>query len=68
MTVEIAGVTFAPGDLVIADEDGVVVVPMEIEAEAIRRAWTKVNAENEVRDAIRGGMKATEAFDKYRVL
>ena len=66
--VEIAGVRFCPGDLVFADIDGVVVVPREVEGEAIRRAWNKVHAENEVRDAIRGGLKATEAFKKYGVL
>lgn len=66
--VEIDGVRFEPGALVIADEDGVVVVPRSVEAEAIRRAWEKVHAENEVRDAIRAGMKATAAFDKYGVL
>ena len=66
--VEIAGVRFCPGDLVFADIDGVVVVPREVEGEAIRRAWKKVHAENEVRDAIRGGLKATEAFKKYGVL
>ena len=66
--VEIAGVRFCPGDLVFADIDGVVVVPREVEVEAIRRAWNKVHAENEVRDAIRGGLKATEAFKKYGVL
>ena len=51
-----------------ADLDGVVVVPQRIEAEAIRRAWSKVHTENEIRDAIRGGMKATEAYRKYGVL
>jgi regulator of RNase E activity RraA len=66
--VEIDGVVFEPGVLVIADEDGVVVVPREAEAEVVRRAWEKVHAENEVRDAIRAGMKATEAFDRYGVL
>lgn len=66
--VEIDGVTFAPASLVFADEDGVVVVPREVEAEAIRRAWDKVHAENVVRDAIRGGMKAVDAFVKYGVL
>lgn len=66
--VEIDGVAFGPGALVIADEDGVVVVPREAEAEAVRRAWEKVHAENEVRDAIRAGMKAAEAFDRYGVL
>ena len=66
--VEIGGVAFHPGDLVIADNDGVVVVPRRVEEEAIRRAWKKVHDENEVRDAIAAGMKATEAFEKYGVL
>ena len=66
--VEIAGVRFCPGDLVIADEDGVVVVPQAVEAAVVRRAWEKVHAENEVRDAIKAGMKAAAAFDKYGVL
>jgi regulator of RNase E activity RraA len=66
--VEIDGVRFCPGDLVIADEDGIVVVPQKVEADVVRRAWEKVSAENEVRDAIRAGMKATEAFRRYGVL
>jgi 4-hydroxy-4-methyl-2-oxoglutarate aldolase len=66
--VEIDGVTFAPGDLIVADEDGVVVVPKAAEEAVVRRAWAKVHAENEVRDAIRGGMKATATFQKYGVL
>ena len=66
--VDIDGVAFEPGALVIADEDGVVVVPRAVEAEAVQRAWDKVHAENEVRDAIRAGMGATAAFEKYGVL
>src|SRR5262245_39622422 len=66
--VEIGGVRFSPGDLVIADADGIVVVPQAVEAEAINAAWDKVNAENVVRDAISGGMTAGEAFRKYGVL
>jgi len=68
VAVEIDGVRFSPGDLVIADEDGVVVVPRDVEAAVIAAAWTKVSAENQVRDAIRAGMKATAAFQKYGVL
>lgn len=66
--VELGGIEFRSGDLVIADVDGVVVVPRELESEAIRRAWEKVHAENVTRDAIRGGMLATEAYRKYGVL
>ena len=61
-------VRFAPGDLVIADEDGVVVIPQAVEAEAIGRAWEKVHAENVTRDAIKSGMKAVTAYEKYGVL
>jgi len=66
--VEIDGVAFSPGDLVVADEDGVVVVPRRIETEVVRRAWEKVGAESEVRDAIAAGMLAGEAFRKFGVL
>lgn len=66
--VEIDGVTFSSGDLVFADEDGVVVVPQSVEAEAIQRAWDKVHAENVTRDAIKAGMKAVAAYEKYGVL
>ena len=66
--VEIDGVRITSGDLVIADEDGIVVVPRAVEETVIRKAWEKVHAENKVRDAIAGGMKATEAFRVYGVL
>ncbi len=66
--VEIDGVRFSPGDLVIADVDGIVVVPRAVEAEAIAAAWEKVNAENVVRDAIADGMTAGDAFRKFGVL
>src|SRR5439155_27289335 len=68
VVVEIDGVKFHPGELVIADEDGVVVVPKAAEEEAVRRAWEKVHAENVVRDEIRAGAKATEVFRKYGIL
>ena len=66
--VEIDGVLFTPGDLVFADEDGVVVVPARVEAAVVKRAWDKVHAENQVRDAIREGLSATEAFQRFGVL
>jgi len=68
VSVEIDGVRISPGDLIFADEDGVVVVPLAVEETIVRKAWEKVNAENKVRDAIAGGMKATEAFRVFGVL
>ncbi len=68
ISVEIDGVRFHPGDLVFADQDGVVVVPQAVEHEAIHRAWKKVHAENVTRDAIRAGSKALAAYQKYGVL
>ena len=66
--VEIDGVCFRPGDLVIADIDGVVVCPREIEEKAVTCAWKKVHAENVVRDEIADGMRASDMFRKYVVL
>jgi len=63
-----AGMLVEPGDVIVADDDGVVVVPREVEQEAIARAWAKVHAENVTRDAIRAGMKAVAAYRKYGVL
>ena len=66
--VDIDGVRFSPGDLVIADRDGIVSVPREIEDDVIQRAWAKVHDENRVREEIRKGLKATEAWKRYGVL
>jgi 4-hydroxy-4-methyl-2-oxoglutarate aldolase len=66
--VEMGGVQLCPGDLVFADLDGIVVVPRKVEAEVLERAWQKVTAENRTRDAIRQGMKAVAAYEKYGVL
>jgi regulator of RNase E activity RraA len=66
--VEIAGVRFETGDLVVADEDGVAVVPRRVEAAVIRRVWAKVTAENQVRAALQAGMRVTDAFHEFGVL
>lgn len=68
VVVEIDGVSIQPRDLIFGDEDGIVVIPQQVEMDVIRLAHEKVNAENESRDAIRNGMKATEAYRTYGVL
>ncbi len=68
VTVEIQGVAIESGDLVAVDEDGFVVVPKLIVGQVLAAAWKKAHDENQVRDAIRDGMTATAAFQKFGVL
>lgn len=66
--VEIGGVRIHPGDLVVGDMDGVLVIPQEVEADVIERSLAKAATENVVRQAIEAGMTSTAAFVKYGVL
>lgn len=66
--VQIGEVFFPPNALVYCDEDGMVVIPPEVEAEAIEKAMNKVDAENVTRNEIKNGMKAADAYKKYGVL
>ena len=66
--IEIGETRVCPGDIVFGDLDGVVVIPQEIEAEVIARAWEKATGEKTVGKAIRAGMSAADAFAKYGIL
>src|SRR5437867_3893219 len=57
-----------PGDLVLGDYDGVVVVPSAAAEEAVRMAEAKVADENLVREKLAEGMPVAEAFRTYGVL
>jgi 4-hydroxy-4-methyl-2-oxoglutarate aldolase len=52
VAVEIEGVRMAPGDLIFGDREGVLVIPAEIDAEAIQAALAKASTENKVAIAI----------------
>lgn len=64
----VAGVTVRDGDLIVADVDGVVVVPAEVEAETVRLAMDKVAGENEVREVLARGASIAQVFREYGVL
>jgi 4-hydroxy-4-methyl-2-oxoglutarate aldolase len=66
--IECGGVTVKPDDLVLADYDGVVVVPTEVAEEAISRSEEKVSGENLVREKLAEGMPVWEAFRTYGVI
>jgi 4-hydroxy-4-methyl-2-oxoglutarate aldolase len=57
-----------PGDIVFADYDGVVVIPREVEPEAIRLALEKVGKENTTRQELREGKTLRDVYDKYGIL
>lgn len=66
--IEIAGVTVDPGDLVVGDADGVIVVPRALEAAVVSEALAKVGTESDVREALTSGMSVRSAFDRFKVM
>jgi 4-hydroxy-4-methyl-2-oxoglutarate aldolase len=67
-TIPIGGVAVADGDLVVADEDGCVVVPAAVEEEVVRLALEKVAGEDTMRDILRKGASIREVFAEYGIL
>lgn len=63
--VEIGGVLVNDGDYVVADRDGVVVVPADQAAEVVAAAERAMQQENAVRDAIRAGVSPKEAYLRH---
>lgn len=57
-----------PGELVVADFDGIVVVPRAVEAEALRLAEEKVTKESASRADLLAGKTLREVYTTYGVL
>lgn len=68
VTVTCGGVRVEPRDFILADYEGVVVVPAAIRDEVLRRAQEKLEGENTVRDELAAGHSPREVFDKYGIL
>ena len=68
VTVEVDGVAVAPGDLVVGDDDGVVIVPQALIDEVVGAAVEKTSGESRFRQAVREGMPPGEAFKRFGVL
>ena len=58
-------VRVAPGDMVVGDRDGVVVVPRSIAPEVLRRCEALVGTEGRVRAAVRRGVPPLRAYERY---
>jgi regulator of RNase E activity RraA len=57
-----------PGDLVLGAEDGVVVVPRGLIENVVQEAFEKSATEFKVRNALRQGMSASDAYRRFGVL
>lgn len=65
--IKIGGVTINTGDYVIADIDGVVIIPMSMIEKVLNRTEEVMSTENELRSMILQGMDPQEAYKKYRL-
>lgn len=63
--VEVGGVMVYPGDLVVADIDGIVVVPRDKVKEVIDQALDVAARETKTRDELKKGAGLYEVFQKY---
>ncbi|MFJ2738443.1 RraA family protein [Streptomyces sp. NPDC087440] len=66
--VVLCGVTVRPGDLVLADDDGVAVIPREAEAEVLARARERAAGESTVLGELLGGDGLREVWSRHGIL
>ena len=65
--IQIGNVSISTGDWIIADIDGVVVVPQTLIDRVLDRTEEIVSTESELRTMILSGMDPQEAYRKYRL-
>ena len=63
--ITIGRVQIAPGDWIVGDDDGVVVVPQALAEQVLAEAEAKAATESEIRVAVREGLSPLEAYDRY---
>lgn len=59
--VDISGIKIHPGDLIVGDDDGIVVIPSDIEEEVLRVAVEIDEREDKILAAVLGGATLSEA-------
>lgn len=63
--VNIGNVTICSGDYLLADRDGVVVIPADLAEAVVRETEQTMTTENKVRTAILAGVDPVEAYERY---
>jgi 4-hydroxy-4-methyl-2-oxoglutarate aldolase len=66
--VVVGGLTIHPGELILADDDGVVVIPRDVETDVITLARERAAAETIVLGQLLGGASLRHVWDTYHVL
>ena len=61
-SIVIGGITINPGDIIVGDRDGVVVVPKELLAETIEKAKAREIREESIREQLRQGKTSIEIY------
>jgi len=62
------GVQVHSGDFILADIDGVAVIPASIKDEVFKLSMEKLKGENTVRDELAKGRSPRDVFDEYGIL
>lgn len=63
--IAVGGVTVSPGDFVLGDRDGVLVIPQGVAEQVITKAEEVVHTENLVRKAILEGVLPLDAYNRF---
>lgn len=66
--IECAGVRVCPGDLVVGDVDGVVVIPQSVEVQVLDLAFKKISGEHNTLADLQRGDKLADVFARYGIL
>lgn len=64
--ITIGSITISSGDYLIADRDGVVIIPNRLAEEVISETEQVISTESDMRDAILSGMDPEQAYLKFR--
>lgn len=63
-----AGVEVDPGDYVVADDDGIVVVPQQVAPDVAEIVTAKAGLERQARDDLMSGVSLPDVWNRYQVL
>ncbi|MCY0899369.1 MAG: RraA family protein [Firmicutes bacterium] len=66
--VECGGVVVSPGDFVMGDADGVVIVPRALISTVLEKAEFKAHTEDQVREALMRGESVESVYQRYGVM